>query len=258
MFWEQDEQFRFTSMSDTGSQHLLSGRGAMIGKRRWERSYFNMTEADWAAHRADLDARRQFRGLEIGRINPDGKKVWVSISGGPVFDGEGRLKGYRGVGRDISKRKHAEEAVRLAEANYRLIFESSVDGIYRVNGSGRVTAANPALARMLGYQSVEELSAGIASIEMDVYVDSEDRLRYRGLLQKDGVVSGFETQWRRRDGSTIWVSMSGRMMKDPATGESFHLGTAENIDERKLEQRLRDLEHTVTRRLAEADSVRTA
>ena len=68
LYWEQDAEFRFTAVSGTGPR-IDSGRAAMVGKRRWERHYFNMTEADWTAHRADLEARRPFRDLELGRIH---------------------------------------------------------------------------------------------------------------------------------------------------------------------------------------------
>ena len=109
IYWEQDHQHRFTLVSGTSAALQESARAQMIGKRRWDRHYFNMTEAAWAAHRADLDARRPFRDLELGRVNPQGETVWVSVSGEPRFDHAGAFSGYHGVGRDITKRKRAQQ-----------------------------------------------------------------------------------------------------------------------------------------------------
>ena len=68
-YWEQDEQLRFTSFSDSTSRAIEPGRAEyLLGKRRWEVHYVNMSEADWAAHRALLEARQPFRE-QIGRAH---------------------------------------------------------------------------------------------------------------------------------------------------------------------------------------------
>ena len=115
LYWEQDSEFRFTGVSGTGPR-IDSGRLEMVGKRRWERHYFNMTEADWAAHRADLEARRPFRDLELGRITEDGAVSWVTVSGEPMYDDAGHFAGYRGVGKDITARKREEAVLALEHA----------------------------------------------------------------------------------------------------------------------------------------------
>src|SRR4051812_7357278 len=80
LYWEQDDQYRFTQVADHGPEQLGSGRGPVLGSTRWQREYFNMSAADWRAHRALLDARQPFRDLELGRINAGGNKIWVSVS----------------------------------------------------------------------------------------------------------------------------------------------------------------------------------
>jgi diguanylate cyclase (GGDEF)-like protein len=109
-FWEQDHQYRFTSFAGTGMTKVPEGRaGSIVGKRRWDTDYFNMSEAGWATHKATLDAHQPFRDLELGRLESPGTKRWMSISGEPVFDAAGVFKGYRGVGKNITERKLAEE-----------------------------------------------------------------------------------------------------------------------------------------------------
>ncbi|TMH50103.1 MAG: EAL domain-containing protein [Betaproteobacteria bacterium] len=111
MYWEQDEQFRFTSMSGTGSQRVNVKTFPAIGKKRWEQNYVNMTADQWAEHMALLEAHKPFRDMELCRLDEAGKKIWISISGEPVFDSSGVFRGYRGVGKDISERKQDEERI---------------------------------------------------------------------------------------------------------------------------------------------------
>src|SRR6266851_3998529 len=111
MYWEQDEQFRFTSMSGTGSQRVNVKTFPALGKKRWEQNYVNMTADQWAEHIALLEAHKPFRDMELCRLDETGNKVWISISGEPVFDSSGAFRGYRGVGKDISERKVDEERI---------------------------------------------------------------------------------------------------------------------------------------------------
>ncbi len=111
MYWEQDDQFRFTSMSGTGSERVNVKTFPAIGKKRWEQNYVNMTADAWAEHIALLEAHKPFRDMELCRLDETGKKIWISISGEPVFDSSGVVRGYRGVGKDISERKQDEERI---------------------------------------------------------------------------------------------------------------------------------------------------
>ncbi len=113
MYWEQDDQFRFTSMSGTGSQRVNVKTFPAIGKKRWEQNYINMTADQWAEHMALLEAHKPFREMELCRLDESGKKIWISISGEPVFDASGAFQGYRGVGKDISERKLDEERIQF-------------------------------------------------------------------------------------------------------------------------------------------------
>jgi len=111
MYWEQDDQYRFTSIAGSGLERVKARDFEFIGKKRWEQDWLNMSADDWAAHMAILEAHRPFHDLELCRQNESGKKVWVAVSGEPVFDASGAFKGYRGVGKDISERKQDEERI---------------------------------------------------------------------------------------------------------------------------------------------------
>src|SRR5882762_3953151 len=113
MYWEQDDQFRFTSMSGTGSRRVNVKTFPAIGKKRWEQNYTNMTADQWAEHIALLEAHKPFRDMELCRQDETGKKIWISISGEAIFDSPGVFRGYRGVGKDITERKQDEERIQF-------------------------------------------------------------------------------------------------------------------------------------------------
>ncbi len=111
IYWEQDEEFRFTSIAGKGSNRIKVAADRLLGRRRWEHDYVNMSADDWAAHKAVLEAHQAFRDFELCRLDESGEKVWISVSGEPVFDSAGVFKGYRGVGKDITERKRGEERI---------------------------------------------------------------------------------------------------------------------------------------------------
>ena len=114
-YWEQDAQFRFVRLD--GSLVNQAGRtgNSSLGKTRWEVGALNMTAQDWEAHRSVLEAHAEFRDLELRDVDYRGRPFWMSISGAPFFDAQGQFQGYRGVGRNITARKRAEEKItRLA------------------------------------------------------------------------------------------------------------------------------------------------
>ena len=111
IYWEQDEELRFTQFTGMGSARVNQGNLPYIGKKRWDQHYVNMTAEDWQKHIEVLEARQPFRDMELCRVDDAEKKVWISISGEPVFDAAGRFKGYRGVGKDITARKVDEEYI---------------------------------------------------------------------------------------------------------------------------------------------------
>lgn len=120
-YWEQDDQHRFVSFSGARGDNFESGAERLLGTKRWESEYLNMTEADWAAHRALLEARKPFRDLELCRYDASGRKYWIRVSGEPVFDASGTFKGYRGIARDFTERRRAEELRELEHAVTRIL-----------------------------------------------------------------------------------------------------------------------------------------
>jgi PAS domain S-box-containing protein len=128
--------------------------------------------------------------------------------------------------RDITDRKESEK-------RYRDIFEGAVEGIHRTSFAGRCEAANPAAARMMGYDSAEEFASAITDSAHQVWVDPAERAHFLKLLEQHGVVRGYECRFKRKDGSVIWVSVNGRRADGNDGRPLYNDGFIEDITERK-------------------------
>ncbi len=131
---------------------------------------------------------------------------------------------------------HALAEQRLAEESYRKLFEGSVDGIYVTTPAGALLNANPALARMMGYDTPEDLIRNIGDITQSIYVHPAARAEYQFLMQRDGVVHEFEYQVRQRGGEVLWISDSATVVRDETGKIIRYEGTVRNItDQRRAE-----------------------
>jgi PAS domain S-box-containing protein len=136
-YWETDAQHRFIRQQ-YGERLDHAPWDSEIGKTRWEVPCFEPDAEAWRKHREILDAHLPFRDFEIGRATPEGDKFYVSVSGLPVFDKSGNFVGYRGVGRNVTERRGAEEALRRSEAYLAEAQRLSHTGTLAFNASGPV------------------------------------------------------------------------------------------------------------------------
>lgn len=123
--------------------------------------------------------------------------------------------------------------MRASEEKYRNIFNNALEGIFQVTAEGKYISANPALIKMLGYSSLEELISSITDIRTQVYVNPRDRDEFIGLCEKIGYIENFETQLRKKDGTVIWVRMHGHSVRDSEGKTIFYEGTVMDITEHK-------------------------
>ena len=118
------------------------------------------------------------------------------------------------------------------------IFQNSSIGIYRSTPDGKILLANPALVKMLRYSSFEELRE--LDLKKKSYFKKNDRKSFLENIERDGEVVGFETEWLRKDNTTIFVRENSRSVKDESGNILFLEGTVEDITERVIaEQELR-------------------
>src|SRR5918998_2037597 len=176
---------------------------------------------------------------------------WVQAFIYPVRDADEAIQEVVLVHEDITDQREAEEERRRAEEKYRSIFENAVEGIFQTTVDGRFLTANPAMARIFGYETPEDLLGAISSIRDQLYVEPGRREDFYQLALRDGFVSGFEVQMHRKDGALVWVSANARAVYDAGGDISGYEGTVENITERKrAEEALRQIRETERKRIA--------
>jgi PAS domain S-box-containing protein len=130
---------------------------------------------------------------------------------------------------------------------YRSIFENAIEGIFQTTPSGQYLNVNPALAKMYGYDSTEDLVHGLTAIDNQLYVDPNRRNEFIRQMRAHGVVRAFESQIYRKDKSIIWISENARTVTGPDGKLLYYEGMVEDITERKrLETKLLESEEKIS------------
>lgn len=120
-----------------------------------------------------------------------------------------------------------------AEKKYRDIFENVTEGIFQTTLDGQYLSANPALARLYGYDTATELIRSIEDIGRQVYVQPKRRSELEIYLKRYGSVQNAESEIYRRDGSTLWVSENIRLVRDAAGNPRYYEGTVQDVTARR-------------------------
>jgi PAS domain S-box-containing protein len=171
----------------------------------------------------------------------------VELLDGRVLDGssstvvgkDGQYYGKIWTFRDITERKNLEAQLKESEERYRNLFENAIEGIYQSTPGFRVMAVNPALARMHGYATPEEMIEDVASGKK-LFVRDGDVELGRSFREGQGVVRGFEAELVRADGSSFWASIDSWAIRDDHGKILYYEGIVDDITERKrLEDQLR-------------------
>jgi two-component system cell cycle sensor histidine kinase/response regulator CckA len=201
-------------------------------------------EKDAAAElHARLLAGEIVRGVDVLRQTRDGSTVAIKMSAAPIRDENRKVKGIIGFLTNITDLQRSERALRQAEQKYRAIFENAAEGIYQSTLDGKYIAANPALARMLGFDSPEELISSRTNITTQQYVSREAHIDFVKTMTEGGVVQNFEYEAIRKDGKTILVSENARVVRDSAGKILYFEGTVEDIThQRELEHQIRQMQ----------------
>ena len=138
---------------------------------------------------------------------------------------------------ELRSSRQAEEALRESEERFRGIFENSMIGLYRTTPEGRVLAANPAMVRMLGYSSFDDLAQ--LNVEHHGYTSDSLRAEFIRRIEAEGMVVGWEAAWQRIDGRALFVRESARAIRDASNDTLYYEGTVEDITDRKLAEEAR-------------------
>jgi len=203
-------------------------------------SFLELTHPeDRAMVRSHIDAcmrERRRIDIEYRIVRADGAVRWVWERGVGIYNASGRVEAMEGFLQDVTERKEAAQALQEAERRYRSIFENAIEGVFQTTPDGTYIAVNPALARIYGYHSPEDLIVGLRDISHQLYVEPERRRQFMRLMEEQGSVSNFESRVYRRDGEIIWISENARAVYDEIGALSCYEGTVEAITERKAHE----------------------
>lgn len=134
----------------------------------------------------------------------------------------------------LIQQQQSEDALRLAEAKYRAIFENAVDGIFQTTPAGNYLSVNPSLAKIYGYESPQQLIVNLKNIEQQLYVDPNRRAEFKRLIEESDTVSDFESQIYSKDKKVLWIAETARAVRDLQGRLLYYEGTVQDISDRKV------------------------
>ncbi len=231
----KDGRGQFRHVNSAFEQFLGHGRREVLGR----------TPGDLVPPEVAADWMERSEALLAGGDGVHRFDTWLRTRGGTrrdvviqeglVADSAGKHLGLVGVITDVTDLKRIESDLREAWATYRNIFDNAVDGIFTTTAEGRVVRANAAMARILGYDSPDELVRGVTDLASQVYASPDKRMEVLGRMQEEGVLRGHEIEVLRRDGSRTWLSLSLRAIRAEDGALARIEGVATDVSERRRE-----------------------
>jgi len=240
MIFYKDRENRMVRINKTYAEIMGLNREEIEGKSCFELWPQELAESYWCDDKEVIESGQPKIGIIEPTITTKGE-IWVETDKIPYRNEEGDVVGIIGFAIDITERKKAQEALSASEEEYRTLVNNVNIGIFRntPDPEGRFIKANPAIAKMFGYDSVEDFMQIKVS---DLYQHSRDRARFVEKLKQAGFVKDEELKLRKKDGTFIWGSVSAKINYD-SNGESKWIdGVIEDITERKKsEEKLESL-----------------
>ncbi len=240
-----DQTFQFTG--------LLRPDGVLVAANKTALQAIGVAEADvtgrffpdtswWTHSKSEQDklkeAIEKARSGEVVRFETSHRTAngvirYFDFSLRPVKDFENNVIYLNAEGRDVTRLREAEEALRASERKYRSIFDYSVLGVFQSTPEGRFITVNPAFAQMTGFASPEEMMEFVTDIPNQLYASPGDREEFKSAFGNHGLVRQFETLFRRKDGSLFWVLMNVRAIRGDDGRVLYYEGSAEDVTDRK-------------------------
>jgi len=233
----------FMYVKDTRSRfilanlHVARSMGAkspqdLIGKTDFDFLSHDLADAFYQQEQQIIRTGQPLLNHEEPFIDERGEATYLLTTKVPIRNERGQIIGLAGVGRDITRRKKAEEGLREAERKYRSIFDDAIVGIFQSAPRGGLLSANAALAHMFGFSSTEEMTAAITDIGPQLNIDPRRQDEFRLLMGHMGAVHNFECEAARKDGTRVWISLSARAVVTDGVVVRYE-GMCQDITDRK-------------------------
>jgi len=230
VYGEQDLEHRFTLLSGSVKWGGGLDRDVFLGRTRREIPDVHWDEPELSALEALLDSEQPFRNFEIGRTLGSGEKQYLSLSGAPMYDADGRCVGHRNVGTNITARRRVADQLRESEARYRALSEMSTDWYWEHDEHQRLTRlSDHVLAdRQLENQSI----LGRTRWELDIQYDAADRVALEADIEARRPFRDFRFRRIRNTGTTGHYVVRGEPMYDETGRYCGYRGVGHDVTER--------------------------
>ncbi|HEX4328770.1 MAG TPA: PAS domain S-box protein [Burkholderiales bacterium] len=246
-FWEQDTDFRFIQLTEIDGSGLPAQ--ARLGTRPWENPISLLEPALWADHRRVLEAHQPFSDLENPVLSPEGRILWRSISGKPLFAADGGFIGYRGVGHDITGRKETEEYIQESKRMYRRVVEGVRDIIFQADAQGNFVFLNRAFSDATGFDVEEAIGLPIHDYVHPQDREAAERMIGGGAAKGDEYVES-AARLRCKNGDYRWFEARVQSYTD-ADGDFISVGTLHDVSRERAAREERRLAETALREAQE-------
>jgi PAS domain S-box-containing protein len=230
--WEVDNEGVYTYTNSKIKDILGYEPEEIIGKTPFDFMAPDEQERLAGWFRDTIESRKPFEGMVNTNIHKDGRHVLLETSGVPIVDPDGNLLGYRGIDRNITRRKQAEEALRESEEKYRSILENIEEAYYEVDIAGRFTFFNDSLSKITGYSADETMGTNIRSYT-DQNCAMEGAKAFRDVYTTGKSVKGFSWEITRKDGGKKHAEVSASLIRDGRGKGIGFLGIIRDVSERK-------------------------
>ena len=238
--WEIDANGRYTYVSSKVREIFGYAPEEVIGRTPFDLMPEEEARRVGAIFAEIAAEQRPFSLIENVNLHRDGRRVVLETSGVPVFGPDGEFIGYRGMDRDITERKRAEEALRESESKYRALVETTNTGFVIVDSEGRVLDANMEYVRLTGHRHLSEI-LGRSVVEWTAdYQKEKNALDVRKFFQ-EGYARNLEIDYIDSQGKVTPIEINATVVK--IRGIPQTLALCRDITERKrAEEALRESE----------------
>ncbi|MGN7438275.1 MAG: PAS domain S-box protein [Alcanivorax sp.] len=176
--------------------------------------------------------KQSYRSFTKIRVH-DGTFRAIELAISMIRQDENKNLRVVGTVTDVEERRRAERALAEAEKKYRTIVENAAGGLYQLTPEGIYLSANPAMARILGYATPEEMLRMVKNANGTVYPDINEREQLNRTLTAQGQIFGYESKILQKDGRKIWVRENIRVVRDDQQNIMYFEGSMEDITKRK-------------------------
>jgi PAS domain S-box-containing protein len=231
-YWETDLAGNFTFVNDEECKIAGTPREQLIGRNNQQYTDETTAKKLYEVFKGMHTTGEPVRNCEFEFIRRNGTKAFAEFSASPIKDAQGKPIGFRGVTRDVTERKRAEEALRQSEERYRTILETMHDGYWETDLTGTFTFVNDAQCRMTGSRR-ERL---IGRNDRDYTTKEEAKRLYEifsGVYRTGEPVSGFAFEYTKKDGTKAYNEVSVSLKRDAEGKPIGFRGISRDVTERK-------------------------